>query len=109
MTMSTTKKVPLEIIDLVRQKKVLLAACALTVNECGNTTFNYTVPIFVQTYSFLTAKPSQLSRVLLFASPFTKEVRNSFFHFLRNKNTKFPEFPRNLEIIMNELTGQISW
>lgn len=78
MTMSTTKKVPLEIIDLVRQKKVLLAACALTVNECGNTTFNYTVPIFVQTYSFLTAKPSQLSRVLLFASPFTKEVRNSF-------------------------------
>lgn len=79
MTMSTTKKVPLEIIDLVRQKKVLLAACALTVNECGNTTFNYTVPIFVQTYSFLTAKPSQLSRVLLFASPFTKEVRNSFF------------------------------
>ncbi|XP_016772034.2 ionotropic receptor 93a isoform X5 [Apis mellifera] len=74
MTMSTTKKVPLEIIDLVRQKKVLLAACALTVNECGNTTFNYTVPIFVQTYSFLTAKPSQLSRVLLFASPFTKET-----------------------------------
>lgn len=80
--MSTTRKVPQEVIDLVREKKVLLAACAFTVNECARDTFNFTVPIFVQTYSFLTSRPKQLSRALLFASPFTKEVRISETRFL---------------------------
>ncbi|CAD1474571.1 unnamed protein product, partial [Heterotrigona itama] len=74
MTMSTTRKVPKEVIDLVREKKVLLAACAVTVNEHQKSTVNFTVPIFVQTYSFLTSRPRQLSRALLFASPFTEET-----------------------------------
>ncbi|XP_076242368.1 ionotropic receptor 93a [Calliopsis andreniformis] len=74
MTMSNTRKVPREVIDLVREKKVLLAACAYTVNEYGKGAINFTVPIFVQTYSFLTSRPKQLSRALLFASPFTKET-----------------------------------
>lgn len=77
MTMSATKKVPKEVIDLVREKKVLLAACAVTVNEQEKSTINFTVPIFVQTYSFLTSRPRQLSRALLFASPFTEEVCTS--------------------------------
>nr|XP_033341070.1 ionotropic receptor 93a-like [Megalopta genalis] len=74
MTMSNTRQMPQEVIDLVRQKKVLLAACAYTVNEDGKNAFNFTVPIYVQTYSFLTARPKQLSRALLFASPFTGET-----------------------------------
>ncbi|XP_015433115.1 PREDICTED: uncharacterized protein LOC107189154 [Dufourea novaeangliae] len=74
MTMSNTRNVPREVIDLVREKKVLLAACAYTVNEYGKIAINFTVPIFVQTYSFLTSRPRQLSRALLFASPFTKET-----------------------------------
>lgn len=72
--MSNTRKVPQEVIDLVREKKVLFAACAYTVNEYGRGAINFTVPIFVQTYSFITSRPKQLSRALLFASPFTKEV-----------------------------------
>ncbi|KAK9295911.1 hypothetical protein QLX08_009886 [Tetragonisca angustula] len=74
MTMSATRRVPKEVIDLVREKKVLLAACAVTVNEQEKSTVNFTVPIFVQTYSFLTSRPRQLSRALLFASPFTEET-----------------------------------
>lgn len=74
MTMSATRKVPKEVIDLVRDREVLLGACAITVNENKKDAINFTVPIFVQTYSFLTSRPKQLSRALLFASPFTKEV-----------------------------------
>lgn len=74
MTMSATRKVPKEVIDLVREREVLLGACAITVNENKKDAINFTVPIFVQTYSFLTSRPKQLSRALLFASPFTKEV-----------------------------------
>ncbi|XP_053999997.1 ionotropic receptor 93a [Hylaeus anthracinus] len=74
MTMSSTRKVPREVIDYVRDKKVLMAACAYTVNEYGKSAINFTVPIFLQTYSFLTSRPEQLSRALLFASPFTKET-----------------------------------
>ncbi|XP_026674967.1 ionotropic receptor 93a [Ceratina calcarata] len=74
MTMSDTRTLPQEVIDLVREKNVLLAACAYTVNDHGKSAINFTVPIFVQTYSFLSAKPKQLSRALLFASPFNKET-----------------------------------
>lgn len=65
---------PVEIIDMIREKKVLLAACAYTVNDRGREAINFTLPIFIQTYSFLTAKPGQLSRALLFTAPFAKEV-----------------------------------
>ncbi|XP_076651173.1 ionotropic receptor 93a [Halictus rubicundus] len=74
MTMSNTRQMPQEVIELVRQKKVLLAACAYTVNEDSKNAINFTVPIYVQTYSFLTARPRQLSRALLFASPFTEQT-----------------------------------
>nr|XP_012227959.1 PREDICTED: uncharacterized protein LOC105675403 isoform X2 [Linepithema humile] len=71
---STTRKIPPEIVDMVAEKKVLLAACAYTVNDRGRGKINFTLPIFMQTYSFLTAKPGQLSRALLFTAPFTKET-----------------------------------
>ncbi|EZA54910.1 ObirIr93a [Ooceraea biroi] len=71
---STTRKIPSEIIDMVVAKKVLFAACAYTVNDRGRDEINFTLPIFMQTYSFLTAKPGQLSRALLFTAPFTKET-----------------------------------
>lgn len=59
---------------MILEKRVLLAACAYTVNDLGKEKINFTLPIFMQSYSFLTAKPSQLSRALLFAAPFTGEV-----------------------------------
>ncbi|KYN41871.1 Glutamate receptor delta-2 subunit [Trachymyrmex septentrionalis] len=71
---STTREMPSQIIDMILEKKVLLAACAYTVNDHGKKQINFTLPIFIQTYSFLTAKPGQLSRALLFTAPFTKET-----------------------------------
>ncbi|KYN11033.1 Glutamate receptor delta-2 subunit [Trachymyrmex cornetzi] len=71
---STTREMPSQIIDMILEKKVLLAACAYTVNDYGKKQINFTLPIFMQTYSFLTAKPGQLSRALLFTAPFTKET-----------------------------------
>ncbi|XP_047343839.1 ionotropic receptor 93a-like isoform X2 [Vespa velutina] len=71
---STTRKLPEEVLKLVRTKKVLLAACAYTVSDFEKSAINFTIPIFVQTYSFLTSRPTQLSRALLFTSPFTKET-----------------------------------
>ncbi|KAK2575942.1 hypothetical protein KPH14_007304 [Odynerus spinipes] len=71
---SVTRKLPEEVLELVRAKKVLLAACAYTVNDFEKSAINFTIPIFVQTYSFLTSRPKQLSRALLFTSPFTKET-----------------------------------
>ncbi|XP_050459393.1 ionotropic receptor 93a-like [Cataglyphis hispanica] len=71
---STTREMPPAIIDMVIGKRVLLAACAYTVNIRGKNKINYTIPIFMQTYSFLTAKPGQLSRALLFTAPFAKET-----------------------------------
>lgn len=71
---SNTREIPSEIIDMIRKKRVLLAACAYTVNDHGRGEINFTLPIFIQTYSFLTAKPGQLSRALLFTAPFAKEV-----------------------------------
>ncbi|XP_011865667.1 PREDICTED: glutamate receptor ionotropic, delta-2-like isoform X2 [Vollenhovia emeryi] len=71
---STTREMPSQIIDMIRDKRVLLAACAYTVNDRGQEEINFTLPIFIQTYSFLTAKPGQLSRALLFTAPFAKET-----------------------------------
>ncbi|KAL0103140.1 hypothetical protein PUN28_017458 [Cardiocondyla obscurior] len=71
---STTREMPSQIINMILEKKVLLAACAYTVNDHGKGQINFTLPIFMQTYSFLTAKPSQLSRALLFTEPFAKET-----------------------------------
>ncbi|XP_029164005.1 ionotropic receptor 93a-like [Nylanderia fulva] len=71
---ASTRDMPPEIIDMVVGKRVLLAACAYTVNDIGKKDINFTLPIFIQTYSFLTAKPGQLTRALLFAAPFSKET-----------------------------------
>jgi len=78
---------PSQIIDMILEKKVLFAACAYTVNDHGKTNINFTLPIFMQTYSFLTAKPGQLSRALLFTEPFAKEVtmQYPFLKFIENK------------------------
>ncbi|XP_072742853.1 ionotropic receptor 93a isoform X1 [Anoplolepis gracilipes] len=71
---STTRDMSPEIINMVTENKVFLAACAYTVNNRGKGDINFTLPIFMQTYSFLTAKPNQLSRALLFTAPFAKET-----------------------------------
>ncbi|XP_066582000.1 ionotropic receptor 93a [Prorops nasuta] len=71
---STTRRVPSDVLTLVQEGRVLIGACAHTVNDNSKEVINFTIPIYIQTHSFLTARPRQLSRALLFASPFTKET-----------------------------------
>ena len=59
--------------DLLRKRKVFLAAIAASVNENINGV-NFTASITTQSYSLLSAKPETLSRALLFIAPYTNEV-----------------------------------
>ncbi|XP_012281340.1 ionotropic receptor 93a [Orussus abietinus] len=69
-----TNTVSEKVMELVRTQKVLLAACAYTATENRKTTINFTVPISMQTYTLLSAKPKPLSRALLFTSPYATET-----------------------------------
>ncbi|XP_046624536.1 uncharacterized protein LOC124307152 [Neodiprion virginianus] len=71
---SMTNSISSNVIEVVRSKKVLIAACAYTVNEQKNSMVNFTRPVSTQTYSLLASRPKQLSRALLFTSPYTKET-----------------------------------
>lgn len=69
-----TNKIPESMIDMIRTKSVAIAACAFTVSEQEKLYINFTEPVSTQTYTFLVARPRELSRALLFMSPFNKEV-----------------------------------
>uniref|UniRef100_A0A182IKJ8 Ionotropic glutamate receptor C-terminal domain-containing protein n=2 Tax=Anopheles atroparvus TaxID=41427 RepID=A0A182IKJ8_ANOAO len=49
---------------------ILFAAIGATVSEKQKKFISYTYPISIQTYSFIISRPRELSRVLLFLSPF---------------------------------------
>ncbi|XP_030750228.1 ionotropic receptor 93a [Sitophilus oryzae] len=67
----STYTVPQEILELVHNKSVAMGACAFTVTEENKKLINFTSPISIQFYTFLVARPRELSRALLFISPFT--------------------------------------
>ncbi|CAH1987367.1 unnamed protein product [Acanthoscelides obtectus] len=69
-----TNDIPRDLLTLVQNKSVAMGACALTVLEAVKNSVNYTIPISTQTYSFLAARPRELSRALLFISPFTGDT-----------------------------------
>ncbi|XP_022920713.2 ionotropic receptor 93a isoform X1 [Onthophagus taurus] len=70
----STYEIPDVIINLVRTRKVLMAASAFTISEKTKTLVNFTLPISTQTYTILAARPKELSRALLFMSPFTQST-----------------------------------
>nr|WJJ63358.1 ionotropic receptor 93a [Pachyrhinus yasumatsui] len=70
----TTYKIPQEILEMVHNKSVAMGACAFTVTEGNRKLINFTNPISVQTYTFLVARPKELSRALLFISPFRTDT-----------------------------------
>lgn len=76
ITTLVTNSIPEAIIDMVTTKSVAIAACGFTVTEKEKLYINFTVPVSTQTYTFLAARPRELSRALLFMSPFTKDVSN---------------------------------
>ncbi|ENN79417.1 hypothetical protein D910_01947, partial [Dendroctonus ponderosae] len=55
---------------MVHNKSAALGACAFTVTEENQRVINFTDPISIQAYTFLAARPRELSRALLFISPF---------------------------------------
>ncbi|XP_076250648.1 ionotropic receptor 93a isoform X2 [Rhynchophorus ferrugineus] len=70
----STYNIPQEILELVHNKSVAMGACAFTVTEENKKVINFTRPISIQFYTFLVARPRELSRALLFISPFTGET-----------------------------------
>ncbi|XP_046658223.1 ionotropic receptor 93a [Homalodisca vitripennis] len=60
--------------NLIREKKIFLGACALTITENKATIVNFTEPVSIETYVFLVSRPKELSRALLFILPFTPDA-----------------------------------
>lgn len=81
-----TNKIPDTIIQAVKSKSVAMAACGFTVTSKAKTLVNFTIPISTQSYSFIVARPRELSRALLFMSPFTVNV--SFTNRLKDLFSK---------------------
>ncbi|KAL1505744.1 hypothetical protein ABEB36_005237 [Hypothenemus hampei] len=69
-----TYGVPQIVLDMVHNKSVALGACAFTITEENKRMINFTDPISIQTYTFLSARPRELSRALLFISPFAGDT-----------------------------------
>lgn len=74
ITNIATNNIPNEFVDMIRNKSVAFGACAFTVTKENKQLINFTNPISIQTYTFLVARPKELSRALLFISPFTGNV-----------------------------------
>ncbi|KAL1395387.1 hypothetical protein pipiens_011292 [Culex pipiens pipiens] len=71
---TVTTDIPSEIMKSLIDNKILLAAVGATVSEKQKKFINFTVPISIQTYSFIVSRPKELSRVFLFLSPFTVDT-----------------------------------
>ncbi|XP_074038952.1 ionotropic receptor 93a isoform X3 [Leptinotarsa decemlineata] len=71
---SLTNRIPVYILNMTKNKVVFLGACAVTITEDLKYVINFTRPISTQTHTFLVARPRELSRALLFISPFTGDT-----------------------------------
>lgn len=69
-----TTDIPTEVLNLLADNQIIFAAVASTVNERYKRLINFSVPISIQPYSYLTAKPREISRIYLFTAPFTTGV-----------------------------------
>nr|QLI62100.1 ionotropic receptor 93a1 [Streltzoviella insularis] len=58
----------------VAKGQAALAAAAFTIVSDPNPGINYTIPVTTQPYSFMIARPRDLSRALLFMLPFTTDT-----------------------------------
>ncbi|XP_025829003.1 ionotropic receptor 93a isoform X2 [Agrilus planipennis] len=69
-----TNVLPRPIVKLIKSKSVIMAACGFTIKQEHKRVVNFTIPINIQSYTFLVARPKELSRALLFMSPFTENT-----------------------------------
>lgn len=75
---SLTSTIPDFILEMIRTKTAAISACCFTVTDKVKEKINFTMPISTQSYTFLVARPRELSRALLFMSPFSQMVRFFF-------------------------------
>ncbi|CAG4929672.1 unnamed protein product [Colias eurytheme] len=71
MMHSTSAKLTL---SAVARGKVAIAAAAITILSDPPRGINYTIPVSIQPYAFIIARPRELSRALLFLLPFTTDT-----------------------------------
>ncbi|XP_014095980.3 ionotropic receptor 93a isoform X1 [Bactrocera oleae] len=71
---SLTFNIPYQVIETMQSSRYFMAALAATIDEPDKKSFNYTVPISVQMYTFISRQPDEVSRIYLFAAPFTTEI-----------------------------------
>ncbi|KAH8343645.1 hypothetical protein KR059_002422, partial [Drosophila kikkawai] len=71
---SMTFRIPYRVVEMVQGNQFFIAAVAATVEDPDQKPFNYTQPVSVQKYSFITRQPDEVSRIYLFTAPFTMET-----------------------------------
>ncbi|KAH8268070.1 hypothetical protein KR018_012072, partial [Drosophila ironensis] len=71
---SMTFRIPYRLVEMVQGNQFFMAAVAATVEDPDQKPYNYTQPVSVQKYSFITRQPDEVSRIYLFTAPFTTET-----------------------------------
>ncbi|KAL7015643.1 hypothetical protein ACKWTF_016567 [Chironomus riparius] len=66
-----TSDIPTEVVNLLNDNRIIFGAVASTVNERYKKLINFSIPISIQPYSFIVAKPKEISRIYLFTAPYT--------------------------------------
>ena len=69
-----TSDIPTEVVNLLNDNRIIFGAVASTVNERYKKLINFSIPISIQPYSFIVAKPKEISRIYLFTAPYTHGV-----------------------------------
>lgn len=69
-----TTDIPSDVLNLLTDDRIILGAVASTINERYKRMINFSIPISIQPYSFIVAKPKEISRIYLFTAPFTTGV-----------------------------------
>ncbi|XP_044760958.1 ionotropic receptor 93a [Coccinella septempunctata] len=69
-----TNWIPPNMIDMIANGTVALGAYGSTVTEKYLNKIDFTIPISTQPYTFLVARPKELSRALLFMAPFSGDT-----------------------------------
>lgn len=69
-----TSAIPDLVVEMMRRKTIAITAAAYTITSKGKEVINFTSPISTQFYSMMVARPKELSKALLFMSPFSGYV-----------------------------------
>lgn len=81
-------EIPTELVNLLFDNRIIIGAVASTINDRYKKFINFSIPISIQPYSFIVAKPKELSRIYLFTAPYTHGVSFSVIKLMLNKSAE---------------------